>query len=190
MQVTGQIAARLGEPNATACIDVIGLGSGVVDRLREQRKTGIVAFNSSGSTADRDASGELGFVNARAAAWWKMRELLDPSRGAAIALPADDGLIGDLCAPKWSITSAGKVQVESKEDIRKRLGRSTDLGDACVYAFSVPATSYRGPLQGAVPYVDRPGPNVVNPAIPWQGGEPEPSPGEMRLAEERWLAGR
>jgi hypothetical protein len=33
------------------------------------------------------------------------------------------------------MTSGGRVQVESKEDIRKRIGRSTDDGDAVVMAF-------------------------------------------------------
>lgn len=70
-----------------------------------------------------------------------MRELLDPSAGATLALPDDDELVGDLCAPKWRINSTGRIQVESKDDIRKRLGRSTDLGDAVVMAFSVSETT-------------------------------------------------
>ena len=38
-------------------------------------------------------------------------------------------LLGDLSAPKWKVLSGGKIQVESKDDIRKRLGRSTDDGE-------------------------------------------------------------
>jgi hypothetical protein len=74
-------------------------------------------------------------VNKRSAAWWYLRELLDPANGHGIALPPDDLLTGDLTAPHWRITSGGKVQVESKDEIRKRLGRSTDDGDAVVMAF-------------------------------------------------------
>lgn len=188
MQTTGQIMARLGEPGALAVVDVIGLGSGVVDRLREQRRDAVQAFNSSGTTTDRDASGELGFVNARAAAWWRMRELLDPSRGATIALPPDDQLIGDLCAPRWSTTSAGRVQIESKDDLRKRLGRSTDCGDAVVMAFSVGAVAHHGPLQLAVPYSDRPSPGVVNAAVPW-ASETQWTSAERYAGEQRWLRG-
>ena len=54
------------------------------------------------------------------------------------ALPQDEGLsdTGDLTAPKRGRdTSSGKLTVESKKDIRKRLGRSTDDGDAVVMAF-------------------------------------------------------
>jgi len=44
-------------------------------------------------------------------------------------------LLGDLSAPHWWVTSGGKIQVERKEDIYKRLGRSTDDGDAVVQSF-------------------------------------------------------
>jgi hypothetical protein len=40
-------------------------------------------------------------------------------------------LRADLCAPTWSLT-AGGILVESKDDIRRRLGRSTNKGDAVV----------------------------------------------------------
>jgi hypothetical protein len=108
----------------------------------------VIAFNASERTDDRDRSGELRFLNRRAAAWWHMRELLDPSLDAVVGLPDDDALIGDLCAPTWWINSSGKVQIESKDDIRKRLGRSTDAADAVIQAFSGAATpapfSYHG----------------------------------------------
>jgi hypothetical protein len=64
-----------------------------------------------------------------------MRELLDPTSGADLELPPDDLLIGDLTAPKWRVMSGGRIQVESKDDIRKRLGRSTDSGDAVIQAY-------------------------------------------------------
>jgi hypothetical protein len=64
-----------------------------------------------------------------------MRERLDPSYGATLALPPDDTLIGDLTAPHWKLTSGGKILIESKEQIKARLHRSTDAGDAAVQAF-------------------------------------------------------
>ena len=91
-------------------------------------------FNASERTDFLDSSGELGFVDTRSAAWWNLRELLEKQ---PIALPIDDDgkLVGDLTAPKWRVMSGGKVKVESKDDIRKRLNRSTDDGDAVVQAF-------------------------------------------------------
>jgi len=132
METTGRAAAilNLGGP---AIVDVIGVGAGVVDRLRELGKR-VVPFNASERTDFLDSSGELGFVDTRSAAWWNLRELLEKQ---PIALPIDDDgkLVGDLTAPKWRVMSGGKVKVESKDDIRKRLNRSTDDGDAVVQAF-------------------------------------------------------
>ena len=120
-----------------AVVDVIGLGAGVVDQLREQGYR-VVAFNAAGGSAHLDRSGELGYVNRRSAAWWNLREMLDPSFGPTIALPPDDDLVGDLTAPVYRVTSGGRIVVEGKDDIRRRLGRSTDAGDAVVMAFALP----------------------------------------------------
>jgi hypothetical protein len=115
-------------------VDVIGIGAGVVDRLREQRMA-VEPFNAAEGTTRKDSSGELGFSNVRSQAWWELRELLDPAGGEPVALPPDDMLTGDLTAPHWRVLSGGRIQIESKDDIRKRLGRSTDSGDAVVQAF-------------------------------------------------------
>lgn len=133
---TGHVASILQARGGYSVVDVIGVGGGVVDRLREQ-KFKVTAFNA-GEAPDskmKDRSGELEFLNVRAAAWWKFRELLDPAFGSQICLPPDDELTGDLCAPHWKMTSSGKIQIESKDEIRKRLKRSTDAGDAVVMAF-------------------------------------------------------
>lgn len=135
MATTGRVkgildAQRCGQ----AIVDVIGIGAGVVDRLREQGYA-VIPFNAGESTKRKDRSAELEFFNVRAAAWWNLREMLDPGSGEDIALPPDDLLTGDLTAPHWRIGSAGKIQIESKDDIKKRLGRSTDDGDAVVMVF-------------------------------------------------------
>jgi hypothetical protein len=126
----------------TAVVDVIGIGAGVVDKLRENGFD-VNAFNASEGTHRRDRTGELGFTNCRSAAWWNLREMLDPAYGATLALPDDDLLIGDLTAPRWRVLSGGKIQVESKKDIKKRLGRSTDSGDAVVQACWTPGAPRR-----------------------------------------------
>jgi hypothetical protein len=135
MATTGRVVSVLqANPGARAVVDVLNMGAGVVDRLREQGFKRTVAFNASAGTTRKDRSGELGFVNTRAAAWWWLRENLDPAFDPTLALPPDDLLIGDLVAPRYEVTSTGKIQVESKDEIRKRLGRSTDSGDAVVQA--------------------------------------------------------
>lgn len=135
MATTGRVAGVLtADPARTAVVDVIGIGAGVVDRLREMGHK-VQAFNASAATDRLDVTGELGFANSRSGALWSLREQLDPSAGSDLCLPDDEMLLGDLSAPQWKVTSGGKIAVESKDEIAKRLGRSTDDGDACASAF-------------------------------------------------------
>jgi len=134
MQTSGRITGALKHLGGRAIVDVIGIGAGVVDRLREA-KLPVIPFNASERTERTDSTGELGFVNKRSAGWWNLREILDPGSGIPVALPPDDLLTGDLVAPKWKVMSGGRIQVESKDDIKKRIGRSTDDGDAVVMAY-------------------------------------------------------
>jgi hypothetical protein len=141
MEVEGKMAGIMqGNPSAFAMIDIIGIGAGVYDRAREDPDISnrVIPFNAGLPTKRRDRTNELGFVNLRSLGWWTLRELLQDD---AIDLPPDDLLIGDLTAPKWKVQSGGKVQIEPKEDIKKRLGRSTNDGDAVMQAF-VDVTDY------------------------------------------------
>jgi hypothetical protein len=136
METAGRVAAAL-RNGGVAVVDVVGIGAGVVDRLREDGLP-VIAFNAGARSELFDRSGEWGFADCRAAAWWNLRERLEADE---IALPPDDRLTGDLVAPTWQAVSGGKIRVESKEKIVGRLGRlasggtSTDYGDAVVMAF-------------------------------------------------------
>jgi hypothetical protein len=118
--------------HACCIVDVIGIGSSVYDHLNGNGVP-CMAFNGSEKSEGRDRTGNLGFFNKRAEWWWRMREALDPDYGEEICLPPDPRLRADLCAPRWRLAPRG-IQVESKEDIFGRIGRSTDRGDAAVYA--------------------------------------------------------
>jgi len=131
MEIAGKVAGIL-NLGGTAVVDVIGLGAGVQHRLIEMKKLSI-PFNAAFKTNFTDISGELGFENWRAAGWWMLRELLDPASGVEVCLPPDDELTGDLTAPHIKrVTSNSKMVVESKDEIRKRIGRSTDCADAVI----------------------------------------------------------
>jgi hypothetical protein len=121
--------------DARPIIDVIGLGAGVYDRAREVGLKAL-AYVGAGKTTVRDRSGKYGFVNVRSAAYWNLRELLDPAYDPVLALPPDDLMISDLTTPKWTITTGvpPKIQVEKKDDVVARLGRSPDRGDAIAMA--------------------------------------------------------
>lgn len=150
MQTTGKVIQHMGRhKNDPVQVDVIGIGAGVVDRLRELGyRVGGVNVGESAKDEDgeefTDESGELVFANLRSYLWWMLRERLDPDGSDPLALPPDedDRLIGDLTAPRWGTTSAGRIKVESKDDLRKRIGRSTDDADAVALALS-PVTSNR-----------------------------------------------
>lgn len=136
METTGRVALLLqANPGALAVVDEIGVGAAVVDRLREQGYP-VEAFNAAARAPGPDQTGELQFLNKRSYAWWRLRELLDPAQegGATLVLPPDPVLLEDLCAPRWKPTSAGRIQIEDKDSIRKRLGRSPDVGEAVLHA--------------------------------------------------------
>jgi hypothetical protein len=123
--------------NAPVIIDMGGgYGGDVCSRLKEN---GIEyqAFNGAGkSTATATTGGAKGgikFANTRAEAWWKFRDELNPERegGSVIALPDDPELLADLTAPTFEVKTSG-ILIESKDEIKKRLGRSPDKGDAVV----------------------------------------------------------
>jgi hypothetical protein len=138
MESTGYITAAMSNrPGSMAVVDAIGIGAGVLSRMRELgfSTVGFVASGSAKGLTDR--TGEFKFINLRAAAWWRMRELLDPSQpgGSKVMLPDSEMLKADLTTPRWKVMSGGAIQIESKDDIRKRLGRSTDEGDAVVMCF-------------------------------------------------------
>ncbi len=115
-------------------VDSIGVGAGVAAKLKRNKTIRVQPFVASAGTKRRDKSGEMGFANLRAAAWWNLRELLDPASDVDVVLPDDGELLGDLTAPTWREVAGGKILIESKADIKKRLGRSTDVGDAVVQA--------------------------------------------------------
>lgn len=129
------ISAR--RDNCPVVVDVGGgYGGQVTMRLTDNGITPL-AFNGANSSVAKTVDGKLAFVNKRAEAWWRFREALNPDQegGSVIALPPDAELRADLCAPRWSLKANG-IQIESKEEIRKRIGRSPGKGDAVVMALS------------------------------------------------------
>jgi hypothetical protein len=110
-------------------VDVVGVGSGVYDRLREQRLPGSLIEVQAGGAANND-----GMLNVRAEMWWNVREAL--YRGEISLVRLDDStyarLRAELTAPTYRLTSSGKVQLESKEELKARGLPSPDVADAFV----------------------------------------------------------
>ena len=107
-------------------VDEIGVGAGVVDRLRE------LGHRVRGVNVARKARQEGKFVNVRAEAYWNLRDRFVAGR---IALPADNALVRELTTLRYEVDSADRVKMESKDDLRKRGAPSPDLADALMLAF-------------------------------------------------------
>lgn len=100
------------------------------------------AFNPSAPTGERTKDRAYGFYNQRALAYWRLREALDPDAdgGCMIALPPSKKLLSDLATPKFTTVMYGGrmvIKMESKDEIKKRIRRSPDEGDAVVIALYV-----------------------------------------------------
>ena len=132
--------------NAIVVVDAEGgYGLGAYEHMKGNNIP-VVGYKGGGKSTARTKDRLLNFYNKRAETWWKFREALDPDQpgGSRIALPPDSGLRDDLAcvrmAPNYDATTRG-IKIESKDDIRKRLGRSPDRGDAVVMALTAGPTS-------------------------------------------------
>lgn len=112
------------------CVDVIGLGAGVADRMRELGLP-VVAVNVAESPSASERYNRL-----RDELWFKAREWF---AGRDVKIVKDDELTAELTMPNYKVLSTGKIQVESKDEIKKRAGgnRSPDLADAFCLTFAM-----------------------------------------------------
>ncbi len=124
-----------------------GFGGDTVARLKDNGIP-VVGFNGAHASRAKTRDGQLAFFNKRAEAWWRMREELDPGQdgGAVLALPPEASVNADLAAPRWQLTARG-IKIEDKDEIRKRLGRSPDEGDAIVMCLSEGARAVAADLR-------------------------------------------
>lgn len=119
--------------DAPVHLDVVGVGTSTFDFLAQNNIHTVAVNGAAQSVATANTAITLRFFNKRAELHWRLREALDPSNPEPIALPPDPQLAGDLAAPRWWLGKSG-IQIEAKDDIKKRLGRSPDRGDAVVLA--------------------------------------------------------
>lgn len=109
-------------------IDEIGVGAGVVDRLRQLARPRVLGVNSGARATDPKMK------NLRAQMWWKTAEWL--KNGGC--LPNCPELVTDLCAPIYWYDEANRFCVESGEQMKKRGLRSPDLAAGLYLTFASP----------------------------------------------------
>lgn len=130
METSGRTLRLMREHGATvAKIDVVGVGSGVYDRLRELGQP-VSPINAGEGAHDSER-----FSNRRAELFWLLRERFES--GQVDIDPADEELSAQLASIQWKVDSRGRVVIESKEDMKRRGLPSPDRADAVAYAFAV-----------------------------------------------------
>lgn len=105
-------------------VDVIGVGAGIADRLKELGHK-VIEINSACASREPEK-----YKNLRAELWAKTAGKFENN---LVSIPKDDMLKEELTQMRYkTIESSGKLQVEAKEDYKKRLGRSPNRADAVV----------------------------------------------------------
>jgi len=118
--MTGKIGIR-------AVADEAGVGAGVVDMLVND---GYDVYGHNGGRTPRDTER---FINARSEDFWYLRERFQEG---TISIPEDEDLINQLLMLRWKMNGRNKIEVESKDDYRKRTrAGSPDEADALMMAF-------------------------------------------------------
>lgn len=146
MEIAGKIKVeRVSHPKMLVSIDTIGEGAGVYSRCVEnensQNRQYIIsckysegAKNSSGKELT-DLTGQHRFLNMRAYLFWAVRDWLNPKNNTGAMLPPDPQFDEEASEIRWAFRSDGKIQIEAKEEIKKRIGRSPDKFDALANTF-------------------------------------------------------
>lgn len=131
MQIAGEVARllRVDYPNARARIDIIGIGAGVFDRLREQQD---IADRVEGVNAAAKAVDSAEYYQLRDEGWGLAKEWLKH----AILEDHEDWY--QFGKPKYKIQSNGSIKIESKEDMKKRGVSSPDVADALILTLVQP----------------------------------------------------
>jgi hypothetical protein len=108
-------------------VDVIGIGAGVVDRLRE------LELPVRGINVAESAANDEQYMRLRDELWWKARSWLE---ALDCNIPDDRKLIAELTSVHYEVLSSGKIKVESKDDLKARGLQSPDLADAFCLTFA------------------------------------------------------
>lgn len=125
------------QPDAVV-IDETGIGSGVVDRLRQLRYE-VFGFNGGEAPKDRET-----YRNKRVEVWGLMRAAMRER----IELPKDQDLKQDLIGPEYGFTPTQQLLLERKEDMKKRGLASPDKGDAVAMTWAVSPRARRKKQSG------------------------------------------
>lgn len=119
-------------------IDAIGVGTSAYDSAKVIWPGLVNPVNAGAGSSfvvkTKEGKEILRMKNIRAEYYWRMRMALDPATGDDIALPPGNEIVADLCAARYEPLAGGVIQIEAKEKIKERIGRSPDVGEAVMLA--------------------------------------------------------
>jgi hypothetical protein len=116
-------------------VDTIGVGWGVVSILKKWVSERGVRADVIGVNVAERAKDQDKFKNQRAEMWWNTRQLLQPVDGKQeIKLKLDRATMAQLSGPTYKSDSAGRIQIESKADMKRRGMNSPDRAEAVLLA--------------------------------------------------------
>lgn len=105
----------------------------IADRVYSAKGSFMVDYRDKPFTDERTKQIEM--LNARAYMHWEFREWLNPLNKTGAAIPPIPELTEEITAVKYSIRGNGKLQIEEKDAIKKRIGRSPDRLDSVLLTF-------------------------------------------------------
>lgn len=117
-------------------VDVIGVGAGVVDRLRELdvHVDGVGFGDGPAGDWRRVCGPKAQFKNRRAELYWVLRQLL---RQKGLVIPRRFGALWEqLTQIRYFVDPRDRIAIEKKDDLKERLGRSPDEADALTLALA------------------------------------------------------
>ena len=122
-------------------VDVIGAGASIVDRGLELGLP-VIGINTGESAS---LSGQ--YKNLRCELWHRAKEWFEQKH---CKIPRDERLMFELCSPRFSYESSGKIRMETKDEMKRRIGHrgSPDFADAFVLTFSGTSAVIAGSSSG------------------------------------------
>jgi hypothetical protein len=129
MQLASRVVEQIDEVKPDAVfIDGVGVGAGVVDRVKQLRPSANIIEVNAGQTANDSAK----YYNKRAEMWGLTRDFLK----AGAELPDDNEMAEELQSVEYGFSVKQQIQIEKKEDMKSRGLSSPDNADALCLTFA------------------------------------------------------
>ena len=119
-------------------VDVVGVGAGVLDRGRQLGRQWIGVGGAETPTDKK-------YANKSAECWGLMRDALKDG----LSIPVDDQLKTDMISREYGYNAKNQIQLEKKEDMKRRGLSSPDNADATSITYAYPVTKKTDPYYEA-----------------------------------------